>query len=283
MDQLRERLDALESQVHTLTQHTHTVNRRLRWWRGLACGLAVAGLLGWGLPLGLAREDGAEKDKDQKDLAQRVVALEQLLKPFSREGNEVFITGANLHIRNGQGSTATANELGNLIVGYNELRADDPTCGDFRISCEDFRTGSHNVVVGKGLNFSRFGGQVVGIFNTISGDWSSVSGGHGNTASNTWSSVSGGFRNTASGTSASVSGGVSNTASGDGASSVSGGSRNEASSFWSSVSGDFSNLASTDNASVSRGPTTPPGASYPPSVGVSATRLAASILRSAAG
>ena len=32
MDSLQTRLDALE-------QRTHTVERRLRWWRGLACGL----------------------------------------------------------------------------------------------------------------------------------------------------------------------------------------------------------------------------------------------------
>jgi hypothetical protein len=126
MDQLHERLEALEQQVHTLTQHTHTTHRRLRWWRGLACGLAVLGLLGWGLPLGLAREDAAEKDKDPTGLAQRVAALEDLLKHFSREGNEVFLTGANLHIVNGLGNTETTNELGNLIVGYNELRAGDP-------------------------------------------------------------------------------------------------------------------------------------------------------------
>jgi hypothetical protein len=43
----------------------HTVNRRLRWWRGLAYGLAIAGLLGWGLPLGLAREKGSDKDKGE--------------------------------------------------------------------------------------------------------------------------------------------------------------------------------------------------------------------------
>jgi hypothetical protein len=48
MDHLPERLEALE-------QRTHTVERQLRWWRALACGLAVLGLLGWGLPLGLAR------------------------------------------------------------------------------------------------------------------------------------------------------------------------------------------------------------------------------------
>jgi hypothetical protein len=135
MDHPPERLDALESQVLTLTQHMHTVNRRLRWWRGLACSLAVAGLLGWGLPLGLAREDARDKDKDQKGLAQRVAALESLLKPFSREKNEIVITGANLHLVNGLGRTSCTDEddseipdcqngLDNLIVGYNESRAE---------------------------------------------------------------------------------------------------------------------------------------------------------------
>ena len=38
MDQLHTRLDALEQQMHI-------VNRRLHWWRGLACGLAVLAVL----------------------------------------------------------------------------------------------------------------------------------------------------------------------------------------------------------------------------------------------
>jgi hypothetical protein len=94
MDQLQTRLDALEQQMHAM-------NRRLHWWRGLACGLAVAGLLGWSLPLGLAREDAPDKEKGEQGLAQRVAALEELLKHFSREGKEIFITGANLHIVKG--------------------------------------------------------------------------------------------------------------------------------------------------------------------------------------
>jgi hypothetical protein len=98
MDHLQTRLEALEQQMHT-------VNRRLRWWLGLACGLAVVGLLGWGLPLGLAREDPSDKEKGEKGPAHRVAALEKLLKHFSREKNEIFITGANLHIVNGLGST----------------------------------------------------------------------------------------------------------------------------------------------------------------------------------
>jgi hypothetical protein len=92
MDHLQTRLDALEQQMHTVT-------RRLRWWRGLACGLAVLAGLTWALPAGTGQQD--PPDGGGKGLAQRVVALEELLKHFSREGKEIFITGANLHIVNG--------------------------------------------------------------------------------------------------------------------------------------------------------------------------------------
>jgi hypothetical protein len=167
MDQLQTRLEALEQQVCT-------VNRRLCWWRGLAYSLTVLAVLTWALPSVIAQEEATEKG--QKGLAHRVAALEKLLKHFSREKNEIFITGANLHIVNGLGSTDCTDEeenpipdcpngLGNLIVGYNEPRG------------EDIRTGSHNVVVGPFHNFSRVGGLVVGLFNEISGDYATVSGG----------------------------------------------------------------------------------------------------------
>jgi hypothetical protein len=171
MDHLQTRLDALEQQMHT-------VNRRLRWWRGLACGAVVLAGLTWALPAVIAQEEA--QGKGPKGLAQRVAALEQLLKPFSREQNEIFITGANLHIVNGLGRTDCGSEdnpipdcpngLGNLIVGYNEPHA--PDLGP------NIRTGSHNVVVGSRHNFSRVGGLVVGDFNTISGAFASASGGH---------------------------------------------------------------------------------------------------------
>ena len=183
-----------------------------------------------------------------------MAALEQLLKHVSREGNEIFITGANLHIVNGLGNTVTLNGLGNLIVGYNELRSSFPDCqsaptGPF---CTDSRTGSHNVAVGHRQNFSSIGGLVVGDLNEISGDFASVSGGQGNTASGTAASISGGQENTASGAVASISGGFQNTASGAVAS-VSGGQLNIASGFASSVSGGIFNTASSTRASVSGG------------------------------
>jgi hypothetical protein len=250
MDHVHERLEALEQQMHTVT-------RRLRWWRGLACGLAVASLLGWGLPLSLAWEDAAEKDKDRKGLVQRVAALEQLLKHFSREGKEIFITEANLHIVNGLGSTDCINEqgaeipdcpngLGNLIVGYNEPRVPADS--------EDLpvRTGSHNMVVGQEHNFSRFGGIVVGLRSTISGDFASVSGGIGSTASGFGAAVSGGNGNRASNDFTWVGGGSANTASGIN-SAVSGGANNTANGFESSISGGGENSTSGEHSSVSGG------------------------------
>jgi hypothetical protein len=185
MDHLPERLDALEHHVQALQQETRTAKRRLRWWRGLAGGLVGLGALSWALPV-VTAEDA------KKGLEQHVAALEALLKHFRRDGNEVFIEGANLHIVNGLGQTDCGledapipncpNGQGNLIVGYNEPRG----------GVQNIRTGSHNVVVGRRHNFSRIGGLVVGDFNEISGQFASVSGGADNIASGTGAAVHGG-------------------------------------------------------------------------------------------
>jgi hypothetical protein len=128
---------------------------------------------------------------------------------------EIILSGVNLRIVNGLGSTDCIDEqgspipdcpngLGNLIVGYNEPRV--PEVG------ENIRTGAHNVVVGQEHNFSRFGGLVVGFLNTISGDFAVVSGGGFNMASGGRSVVRGGQETTASGFGSSVSGGRNRTA-----------------------------------------------------------------------
>ena len=75
------------------------------------------------------------------------------------------------------------------IVGYNDL----PGGGDVN------RTGSHNLIVGTGNNYASFGGMVAGIFNTISGQYVSVSGGNDNAASGNFASVSGGINRSAPG------------------------------------------------------------------------------------
>jgi hypothetical protein len=183
MDELHARLDALEHQVHTLHQQAHAVDRRLRCWRRLAYGLGVLGFIGWTLQAVTAGEGKLGEGK-LLSLPDRFAALERKLAPltFDATTNEIVITGANLRLLNGLGSTDTTNGLGNLIVGYNEPRD----------SGENRQTGSHNVVVGKQHQFSSFGGLVVGLQNEIRGAFASVSGGVGNTAAAEHASISGG-------------------------------------------------------------------------------------------
>jgi hypothetical protein len=101
MDDMQMRREALEQRTHAIEQH-------LRWWRGLACGLMVLMLLTWALPAGIAQQQGLE---------QRVAALENLLIHFSRQGNEVFMTGANLHIVNGLGAMESLLRWIDLVLG----------------------------------------------------------------------------------------------------------------------------------------------------------------------
>ena len=230
-EQLKHQTQALAAQTHALQAHTRTVERRLRWWRGFAWGMVLLTVMSRSL------HSGTAADTPPGAMGARMATLEDKLSTlaFDATANEVVISGANLRIVNGLGATGTTNGLGNLIVGYNEPRG-----GGF----PDTRTGSHTVVVGMQHNFSRFGGIVVGYYNEISGSWASVSGGAGNTASGELASVSNGFLNIASGYGSSVSGGSQHIASGYG-SSVSGGNVNTASGDWSSVSGGAQNTAST--------------------------------------
>lgn len=153
-------------------------------------------------------------DDTQQDLAARVAALEELLAHFTRSGDNVYITGANVHVRNGMDGTETTNGRGNLIVGYNEGRP-------YPIITP--RTGSHNIVVGTQHSFTSYGGLVAGHQHNVIGTYASVLGGSGNIASGDFSSVTGGSENTASG-------GYLNEAGGRYAS-VSGGNQNVAS-YW---------------------------------------------------
>ena len=180
------------------------------------------------------------------ELEKKMAVIEKLLSNVTRNenGSDIYIDGANLHIRDGSGDTeGLVNGLGNLIIGYNEQRG---------YGQDDNRTGSHNLVMGTGNNYRSYGGLVAGIWNTISGEYASVSGGNGNTASGHGSSVSGGYNNIASGEDSSVSGGGWNTAS-NGWDWVSGGYNNTASGGASSVSGGGWNTASVTGASVSGG------------------------------
>lgn len=208
-------------------------------------------------------EPGEFTQEDVDALDARIIDLETKLASVSvgevNGYSALTFSGVNVHIVSGSGSTSgygSVNGLGNLIVGYNELRGSG-----------DDRTGSHNIVVGAENNYSVYGGLIAGFHNSINGVYSSISGGSENIANGFFSSVSGGYRNGANGNYSSISGGVecradgesssvnggtSNDATGE-RSNVSGGSGNEASGLSSSISGGSHNIASGNNSSVSGG------------------------------
>ncbi len=192
-----------------------------------------------------------------EQLKVQVEQLTALLANVTREGNDITFSGVNVQITNGLGGTQTTNGLGNLIVGYNEIRGEVP----------DVRSGSHNIVVGAAQNYASYGGLVAGYYNTIAGPYASVSGGRSNQAFGDFSFVGGGgssnpeFGNWAVANYSAILGGTVNTT-GDSSlvdnnigiySTVSGGSYNNSTGDSASVSGGFANRASGKNASASGG------------------------------
>jgi hypothetical protein len=148
----------------------------------------------------------------------------------SFDGATLQLRGINLQVVSGAGATdAPVNGRGNLIVGYNEASG-------------QARTGSHNVIVGPGHEYTSYGGVVAGAHNRIVGEYASVTGGRESVASGSHAAIAGGLRNEASGDYAVVAGGGDNLASGTGAT-VSGGQQHVASGTVSSIAGGFANAA----------------------------------------
>ncbi len=156
------------------------------------------------------------------------------------KGPNIIVSGANLHIVSGSGTTndnGTLWGLGNLIVGYDAPLSGGPATE---------RSGSNNLIVGDWQAFPSYGGFVAGNGNAITAPYASVSGGAYSTASAEYASVSGGEGNTASAYSTSVSGGSDNIASYEFAA-VSGGQNNQASGIATSVSGGLNVSLGTDD------------------------------------
>lgn len=215
--------------------------------RPVLAGATVAGDVGIDGTLTLDGNDvGAALAALTADLAAataRIAALETTLTGVSRDGETLLLSGMNIQVVNGAGTTDTSNGLGNLILGYNTPRA-ATTAAD--------RAGSHYLVIGDEHHWTAFGGIIAGAHHTASGDGASVTGGFNNAVSGTQASVSGGTNNTASASYASVSGGVNGKASG-GASSVTGGQGNTASGFSASVASGGLNTASGTGAAIAGG------------------------------
>jgi hypothetical protein len=251
MATMEERLAAVERQLAAMSVEKETLKRRLWLWRSTAGLLLLLGLL-FGPPQ-LGRAQGTTEE--------RLAALETKLARVSvaNGGADIIISGANLNIVNGAGSTQTANGLGNLILGYNEARG-----GGL-----DQRTGSHNLVLGQQNNYTSFGGIVGGFQNQLSGPFSHVLTGNGNAtaagafyalvgtgqlnnAAHNYAAVYAGNNNTATGLFSAVTGGSFNATTGE-VSAVSGGFMNTAGSFNSVVSGGQFNTATGIASVVSAG------------------------------
>jgi len=201
------------------------------------------------------------------------MSIEQL--PVDRSGavtaKTVRLSGVNFQIVNGLGTTNgvdndpdlvvprefSVNGVGNLIVGYNE-----PQHEEFNFGIVE-RTGSHNVVVGAGHNYTSVAGFVGGFGNMISGPFCSVLGGAANTAGGVanqregrdgilFCTVVGGGDNRASAEYSAVLGGLINMTTGF-ASSVSGGQGNRSEGRLSSIGGGLENRATDNSSTVSGG------------------------------
>src|SRR5262245_55406198 len=157
----------------------------------LAALLAVGGTNA-GLPFAVmaAAPIVHDKDKMHGGLPQRVQVLEQQVLALQQQaaalqkalananatiaclemapnGTDLIVKGCNLHVQSGAGSTiAEVNGVGNLIIGYNEA-----------VFGTEVRTGSHNLVIGRGHTYTSFGGLLAGAFNSVTGPASSVTGG----------------------------------------------------------------------------------------------------------
>ncbi len=204
----------------------------------------------------------SEASPTLESLQAEINNLKALLAGVTRSETGIHFTGMNVHIENGLGATngnpefpytiqpsnTVVNGLGNLIIGYNEKI--DPYNDDGTPVSN--KTGSHNIVVGKGHNYSSFGGIVVGLDNIISSSYSSITGGRGNTASSYFTTINGGGGNVASDFYSSINGGYKNEASGI-YTNILGGSFNKAQGSYSSISGGTYNITEGIGSSVSGG------------------------------
>ncbi|MCP4129742.1 MAG: hypothetical protein GY754_01880 [bacterium] len=108
----------------------------------------------------------------------------------TRNGNNLVFSGMNVNIVNGTNSTLSVNGLGNLVIGYNEVRpGGHDVCewmtynGEKKYVCtfrDNTRTGSHNIVLGTENNYSGSSGIVTGMLNSISGNYGYIIGGCSN-------------------------------------------------------------------------------------------------------
>lgn len=99
------------------------------------------------------------------------------------------ITGVDVQIVNGVGTSLSANGVGNLVMGYNELRNDG----------SDDHNGSHNIIAGTRNNYSKSCGVNIGFENELHGEMASLISTENSNVSDWCSNITGGYLNTVMG------------------------------------------------------------------------------------
>jgi hypothetical protein len=110
IENLRERLEALENQAQAFAKQMHAAERRVHCWRSIACALLILSLVSLPLASGTAQDESSE----YRGIRKRLAALEYKLQYIDGGPNEVVISGANLRIVNGLGRTDTNERFGQL-------------------------------------------------------------------------------------------------------------------------------------------------------------------------
>ena len=77
IDNVWERIAALEQQTAQLKHQTQALARQARWWRGIACGVLLLGLVS--LPL----QSGTAADEHPARMGERMAAVEKKLSAMA--------------------------------------------------------------------------------------------------------------------------------------------------------------------------------------------------------
>jgi hypothetical protein len=186
------------------------------------------------------------------DLEERVSQADELMAfvDIDSRGDVVF-QGTNVLLKNGGGTTSSANGKGNLILGYNAYDGED-------------RSGSHNLIIGDHNSFWGTSGLVVGELHELGGhgsailsgtqglmraDASVIVGGHTSDVTADFAAAIGGAHNTITGAFGTTIGGYNNTAAGDYAA-AGPGRENSATGPYATAMGGALNLAEGDSSAV---------------------------------
>ncbi len=184
-----------------------------------------------------------------------------------------YFTACNVYIQNGLGSTTgvasdpifahalntggpispITNGLGNLIIGYNEPDAYSfPPISHIKGEIAGAYTGSHNLIIGGGNQYTSVGSIIGGVGNYSGAPFGSILNGLQNGCIGLLGTVQGGSHNLVKGYFSSVQGGSNNLSVGQGSTVISG-DDNASLGEFSSVLGGFANQAVGLTSSVTGG------------------------------